>query len=257
MKKLFLLAPVICVCANPTFAANDETGVKYNNQQYDTRQNYSNSGNDYNYESRFERPKVNYNDLYIDPNEYKTENEVKPKDEDDSVQGYIGVGLLGQAVNETLKVNDRELASADLSSWGINFNGGIKARYIRFGLDISSTIGRAELSSQYLDYDYSVSDINMVRYSIELAGIIKCSRTFDLEIGGTVGRGRYKIDGNWSEWLTPYGLLLGGTINFNAHHALTIMLKGYRYSLDTEAYGYTYKTNGAMGEFVVGYRYSF
>ena len=92
-----------------------------------------------------------------------------------------------------------------------------------------------------------------MKYSIELAGIIKCGEHFDLELGGTIGRGRFQIEDDWSDWMTPYGLILGATVNFNAHHALTIALKGYGYSYD----GDYYEEKGSVGEFVVGYRYSF
>jgi len=224
MKKCLIITPVVAACLNSALAKNSDPNAK----QYNDAEVY--------YDGEY----VNYDrngEIYVP---YETEKS--------SVRGYLGVGLVGQAINEKLYVNDIEVASADISGFGINLNGGIRAKYFRIGLDVSSTVGEGEMSGYY-----STFDVNVVKYSIELAGIIKCGEHFDLELGGTIGRGRFQIEDDWSDWMTPYGLLLGATVNFNAHHALTIALKGYGYSYD----GDYYEEKGSVGEFVVGYRYSF
>lgn len=224
MKKYLIITPVVFACLNSAFAKNSAPNVK----QYNDADVY--------YDGEY----VNYDrngEIYVP---YETEKS--------SVRGYLGVGLVGQAINEKLYVNDIEVASADTSGFGINLNGGIRAKYFRIGLDVSSTVGEGEMSGYY-----STFDVNVVKYSIELAGIIKCGEHFDLELGGAIGRGRFQIEDDWSDWMTPYGLILGTTVNFNAHHALTIALKGYGYSYD----GDYYEEKGSVGEFVVGYRYSF
>lgn len=224
MKKCLIITPVVAACLNSALAKNSDPNAK----QYNDAEVY--------YDGEY----VNYDrngEIYVP---YETEKS--------SVRGYLGVGLVGQAINEKLYVNDIEVASADTSGFGINLNGGIRAKYFRIGLDVSSTVGEGEMSGYY-----STFDVNVVKYSIELAGIIKCGEHFDLELGGTIGRGRFQIEDDWSDWMTPYGLLLGATVNFNAHHALTIALKGYGYSYD----GDYYEEKGSVGEFVVGYRYSF
>lgn len=242
MKKYLIIAPVICACVNPVFAT--DTDVETENLN-DTQN------------SVMEVYKQNFKESDVDKGELYTNSK---QDYNNHVQGYIGVGMLGQAINEKTSVNGTEIANADTNGFGINLNIGIKAKYVRFGLDISSTLGEGELSTKYYDYYYgyygnyeTTFDVNVVKYSLELAGIIKCSDHFDLEIGATIGRGRFQVDKNWSDWVTPYGLLLGGVINFNTHHALTLTLKGYKYSSSESPY----EADGAIGEFVVGYRYSF
>ncbi len=231
MEKHLLFIPITCIGLNSAFA--------YNNEKYIDEQKYE---NDY-------QPEMTYYDSYTEPEHTSESNS--------NTHGYIGAGLQGQVINEKLDVNGIELANVDLSGFGINLNGGFKSRYFRFGLDVSSTTVDAEYSGPSIDYTTTLSDISVVKYSLELAGIIKCNEDLDLELGGTIGRGRYKIKGNWSEWVTPYGFLFGVVIHFNENHAMTMTLKGYMYSIDSQAYGDSYKTKGSGGEFVIGYRYSF
>ena len=251
MQKYLLIAPVACICFSQAYAKNIENIPESQDENYTVVHSDVNDSRKYVYRTKYERPRVNYDDLYIEPNEYKTENKVKAEDKDNSVQGYIGVGLLGQAINEKDSTNGTEIANIDTSGFGININTGIKWPVFRIGLDISSTVGTGELSSQY--YYNTTFDIDFVKYSIELAGIIKCSDNFDLELGFAIGRSRFRVNDVWGDWGTPYGLLLGATVNFNSHHALVLALKGYKYSGE---YG-DLEGDGTIGEFTIGYRYSF
>ncbi len=225
MKKCLVITSVVCACLNSALAKNIDPNVK----QYNDAEVY------------YDEDYINYERTGGIHGSYEPEK--------NSVRGYLGIGFLGQAVSEKVYVSDIEIASADISGMGLNLNGGVRGKHFRVGADITSTTLEGDLHGYSSTFDVSV-----VKYSIELAGIIKCGEHFDLELGGTIGRARFQGEGgNWSDWMTPYGLILGGTINFNAHHALTIALKGYGYSYD----GDYYEEKGSVGEFVVGYRYSF
>lgn len=261
MKKYLLIAPLVCMGLGQAFGDNIPESQDEN---YTVVQSDVNDSRKYVYRTKYERPRVNYDDLYIDPNSYKpAEEEQKTKNEnkDHLSRGYIGIGLLGQSIEQKFNVDGTEMAKDDISSFGINLNGGLRTRYFRLGLDISGATGDADESGMLPDYVYGgtvkVSDIDIVKYSIELGVIIKCSDTVDIEIGGTVGRGRYKVAGNWSEWVTPYGFILGVDVNFNDNHALILAFKGYTYSTDGSTYDYNYETKANCGEFTIGYRYSF
>lgn len=261
MQKYLLIAPVVCICFSQAYAKNTENIPESQDKNYTVVQDDIDNSGGYNYRTRYERTRVNYDDLYIDPNRYKSVEEPKNENKDHLAGGYIGVGLVGQSIEQTFNVGGTEVAKDDISSFGINLNGGLRTRYFRLGLDVSGTTGDADESGMIPDYIYGgtvkVSDIDIVKYSIELGVIIKCGDMVDIEIGGTVGRGRYKVAGNWSEWVTPYGFILGVGINFNDNHALILAFKGYTYSTDGNTYGYNYETKANAGEFTIGYRYSF
>lgn len=249
MYKQTVVAVILTMVPLMAFAVDtkpDSDNISIASQVYNDDQNEL-------VQTKLEEPSLRDTDvgggLYVNNNTYK-------KYDTRSVQGYIGAGLVGQSIKEKTRANGTEIADVDTGGFGINLNGGIKTRYLRFGVDISSTVGNAEISSRYYDYydDYDETfDINVVKYSIELAGIIRCGEQLDLEIGGTIGRARAQVEGTWGNWITPYGLLFGLAINFNKHHALSIALKGYKY----KSTDYIYKSDGTIGEFVVGYRYSF
>jgi hypothetical protein len=178
-----------------------------------------------------------------------------------SVRGYIGVGLLGSSITEENSLSGEKIMTTDVSTAGITINGGAKWNHFRLGLDIGSTVGDAKATGILPNYVYggaiTFDDVSFVRYSVEGVGIIHCSDMFDLELGLSLGRARAKIDTEWSDWFTPIGIVVGGVINFNQNHALGIYLKGYGYSIDETVSGYDVKTEGAIGEFAITYRYSF
>ncbi|MDR2685697.1 MAG: hypothetical protein LBB23_02915 [Rickettsiales bacterium] len=188
-------------------------------------------------------------------------NDGEKSDAWSKMQWYVGAGLAGQSTAVDMGYNGLKIFTAETSNGGINLNGGVKWKYLRLGADITSTSGTGELSSVLLDM-YADGDVSSVKYALEGVGVIPVSEMVSLEAGVSVGAIANKLKGaggvciegfSCANFYGVYGLLLGVIINFTENHAMTIQMKGFGYGGTDTGIDYS----GAVGEFALGYRYSF
>ena len=187
--------------------------------------------------------------------------ETKQSDAWSNMQGYIGVGLAGTSIATDLAFSGTLIGTHETSAAGLNLNGGVKWKYLRLGADITSASGITNFDSAYLGIYGLENDVSSVKYALEAAGIIPLTDTVHLEAGLSIGAlgnrlkgmGGVCLEGLDCDAYAVYGLLFGVVINFTENHAMSILLKGFGYGGADGTIDYS----GAIGEFAIGYRYSF